>query len=49
MYSSALWDGPEDTLARASQRKREFVAARNRTERVLVEIWCKVLDQDPRR
>ncbi|MFZ0718965.1 amino acid adenylation domain-containing protein, partial [Mycobacterium sp.] len=32
-----------ETGAAASERKREFVAARNRTEQVLVDIWCKVL------
>ena len=32
-----------ETGAGAAERKREFVAARNRTEQVLVEIWCKVL------
>ena len=32
-----------ETGTAATERKREFVAARNRTEQVLVEIWCKVL------
>ncbi|HEX4393980.1 MAG TPA: amino acid adenylation domain-containing protein [Mycobacterium sp.] len=32
-----------ETGARTAQRNREFVAARNRTEQVLVAIWCKVL------
>ncbi len=32
-----------ETGAGAAERKRVFVAARNRTEQVLVEIWCKVL------
>ena len=27
----------------AAEREREFVAARNRTEEILVEIWCRVL------
>ena len=32
-----------ETGAGAAERKQEFIAARNRTEQVLVEIWCKVL------
>jgi amino acid adenylation domain-containing protein len=32
-----------ETGVGAAERKQEFVAARNRTEQVLVEIWCKVL------